>query len=209
MKTNLTETPGALPPRTATARLFRRAFTLCLMALALAALALGATPVRAEEQAKAIPFDQLGAEAQKQYAGDGIGITPTAGGARLRAIMQRIEGEATAEGLWLSSTADEDAGLVNRFRVRAVEMGRMGRMSPIGLTGVVQATKDAAVWLRPGLAEEYSVSSEGVRQDFVVAAAPAGAGSWKWRARGRRKRLMGPRSRSTPRGARWLTTACG
>ncbi len=129
-----------------------------------------------EEQPKPIPFDQLGAEAQKQYAGDGISITPTAGGARLRAIMQRIEGEATAEGLWLSSTAEEDAGLVNRFRVRAVEMGRMGRMSQIAPTGLVQATKDAAVWLRPGLAEEYSVSSDGVRQDFVVAARPAGTG---------------------------------
>jgi len=131
----------------------------------------------AVQEPKTIPFDQLGTEAQKQYKGDGIGITLTAGGARLRAIMQRLEGEATAEGLWLSSTAEEDAGRVNRFRVRAVEMGRLGRMSPLGLTGVVQASTDTAVWLRPGLAEEYTVSSEGVRQDFVVAARPAGTGA--------------------------------
>ncbi|MEK0448207.1 MAG: hypothetical protein RL088_475, partial [Verrucomicrobiota bacterium] len=128
------------------------------------------------EQAKPIPFDQLGAEAQKKYTGDGISIAPTAGGARLRAIMQRLEGDATTGGLWLTSTADEDAGRVNRFRVRAMGLGRAGQMSLLSSTGVVQATTDAAVWLRPGLAEEYAVSTDGVRQDFVVAEAPTGAG---------------------------------
>lgn len=38
---------------------------------------------QAEEQPKSIPFEQLGAEAQKQDAGDCIGITPTALGSRL------------------------------------------------------------------------------------------------------------------------------
>ena len=38
----------------------------------------------------AIPFDQLGAEAQKSYKGDGIGIMPTADGARLKAVMQDL-----------------------------------------------------------------------------------------------------------------------
>src|SRR3954452_4352199 len=41
----------------------------------------------AQQPAKTIPFDQLGAEAQKQYTGDGISITPTATSARLRAVM--------------------------------------------------------------------------------------------------------------------------
>jgi hypothetical protein len=75
--------------------------------------------------------------------------------------MQRLEGEATSEGLWLSSTAEPEL--------------RTG-VSALPSTGVVQASKDAAVWLRPGLAEEYTVSSDGVRQDFVVAARPAGTG---------------------------------
>jgi len=69
-----------------------------------------------------IPFDQLGAEAQKSYKGDGMGITPTADGARLKAVMQDLEAEATAEGLWLRSVADEDAGKNVRFRVKAAEV---------------------------------------------------------------------------------------
>lgn len=94
--------------------------------LAVLCLLLPAGLAQSQEAApsKVIPFDQLGAEAQKQYSGDGIGITPTNQGARLRAAMQDLEAEATAEGLWLTSTSDEDQGKPNRFRVRAVAVGR-------------------------------------------------------------------------------------
>lgn len=51
-------------------------------------------------------FDQLGAEAQKQYSGVGIAITTTADGATLRAAFQKLEGQATCEGPWLTSTAE-------------------------------------------------------------------------------------------------------
>jgi hypothetical protein len=37
-----------------------------------------------------IPFDQLGAEAQKSYKGDGISITPPVNGALLKAVMQDL-----------------------------------------------------------------------------------------------------------------------
>lgn len=74
--------------------------------------------------AKAISFNQLGAAAQRQYSGDGISITPTAGGAKLRVIFQALQGEATPEGLWLESTAKKDAGKAVRFRVQAMALGR-------------------------------------------------------------------------------------
>ena len=80
---------------------------------------------QAPASAKAIPFAQLGAEAQKQYSGDGIGITPTQYGAILKAAFQRLEGRATAEGLWLTSTAEEDQGKDTRFQVRAASLGRV------------------------------------------------------------------------------------
>ena len=73
---------------------------------------------------KAIPFAQLGAAAQKQYSGDGIGILPTKDGATIRAAFQRLEGQVTAEGLWLISTAGKDKGKDTRFRVRAMSLGR-------------------------------------------------------------------------------------
>jgi hypothetical protein len=133
-----------------------------------------------EPTAKAIPFHQLGAEAQKQYEGGVIAIEPTATGARLRAVMQDLEGEVTEDGLWLTSTADEDAGKSNRFRVRAMVTGRRDprgnaqRGTVLGSTGTVHATSDAVIFTRPGMIEEYKVSTDGVRQDFVLLERPAG-----------------------------------
>ncbi len=159
-------------------------FSALLFALALLVVPSWAQSIitPAAQPAAAIPFDQLGAAAQKQYAGDGISITPTADGARLRAVFQKLEGEATREGLWLTSTAEEDAGKGEKFRVMASAIGRVGsQLSTLNsqllpATGTVQTTAEAAVFLRPGLIEEYRVSMDGVRQDFIILERPAGAG---------------------------------
>src|SRR5262249_22518513 len=55
--------------------------------------------------ADAIPWSQLGAKAGADYKGDGLAVFPTAEGAQLRCVFQRLEAEATREGLWLTSTA--------------------------------------------------------------------------------------------------------
>ncbi len=132
-------------------------------------------------QARAIPFAQLGAEAQKQYSGTGIGVTSTADGARLRAAFQKLEAEATAEGLWIEST--ETAEQPERFCLRAMKVGQAsslpgqpGRLHHLPATGAVHASGEAAAWMRPGVVEEYSASMDGIRQDFVVGARPPGAG---------------------------------
>ena len=52
----------------------------------------------------AIPWSQLGAKAGADYQGDALAVIPTAGGARLRCVFQQLEGDATREGLWLTST---------------------------------------------------------------------------------------------------------
>jgi uncharacterized delta-60 repeat protein len=178
-------------------------FTLLPLLSPLQALSAGETTT-------AIPFAQLGAEADKKSAGAASSVTATATGAKLRALMQDLEAEATNEGLWLTSTADEDAGKPNRIRVRAMAVRRDGRaagppaaakwpaqssernerglnslsrtedcadhFATLSSTGIVRSTKDATAWLRPGLIEEYSVSSDGVRQDFVVLERPLGTG---------------------------------
>src|SRR5437867_1529209 len=72
-----------------------------------------------------IPWSQIGAKAGADYQGDGLAVSPTAGGARLRCVFQRLEGEATREGLWLTSTVVPPSGTVNdRFRVVAAAVGR-------------------------------------------------------------------------------------
>ena len=135
--------------------------------------------ISSEQPRKSIPLDQLGVEAQKQYSGDGIDVTPTVDGARLRAVFQKLEGQATPEGMWLESTAEEN-DQPERFRLLAIAQGRTAAPSSATLldrTGKVQVTRDAALFMRPGLLEEYSVSMDGVRQDFVVLERPVGAGT--------------------------------
>jgi hypothetical protein len=73
-----------------------------------------------------IPWSHLGAKAGADYQGDGLAVSPTAGGARLRCVFQRLEGEATREGLWLTSTVIPPSGTVSdRFRVLAADVRRL------------------------------------------------------------------------------------
>src|SRR5204863_6255067 len=69
-----------------------------------------------------IPWSQLGAKAGTDYQGDGLTVMASAEGARLRCAFQRLEGEATCEGLWLTSTVTN--GVNDRFRVVAEAVAR-------------------------------------------------------------------------------------
>jgi hypothetical protein len=164
-----------------------------VLLLCLAALALASTvPARAGTPPAAIPISDIGAKATADYPGDALGITVTSDGARLRCGFQKLEARATPEGLWLESTAPGTAG---KLRLTASAIGRAGLSTlnpvkgrgPHGVlhpqlstllpaTGTVSVEDKLVRFTRPGLTEEYSVSADGVRQDFVIAAPPAGAG---------------------------------
>ncbi len=117
---------------------------------------------------QAIPWDQIGAKAGADYHGDGLNVIAGGNGARLHCVFQRLEGEATSEGLWLASTVTNPPG--DRFRVVAVAVGGQS-LSP---QGTVTVDGQTVRFTRAGLVEEYSVSLDGVRQDFVVTEKPAG-----------------------------------
>src|SRR5499427_5682523 len=68
------------------------------------------------------PSSQISAKAGASYKGDGLAVSPSAQGAQLRCVFQRLEGEATREGLWLTSTVTN--GLKGRFRVIAASVRR-------------------------------------------------------------------------------------
>ncbi|HWH68244.1 MAG TPA: hypothetical protein VNT26_02625, partial [Candidatus Sulfotelmatobacter sp.] len=70
----------------------------------------------AAKTAQPIPWSEIGAKAGADYKGDGLAVMPTESGARLRCVFQRLEGEATSEGLWLISTVTNS--LVDRFQVK-------------------------------------------------------------------------------------------
>ena len=137
-------------------------------------------------------FTQIGAKAAKDYRGNGLGVIPTSSGARLRSVSQGLEGEATSEGLWLTSIAT--SMVKDCFGVSACSVGRAsGSFQPSGLraakpaedgtpnellprTATVQVVDNMVRFTRPGLVGEYTVSMDGVRQDFLVLERPDGAG---------------------------------
>ncbi len=124
---------------------------------------------------KAAPISpgQLGAIAGQQYSGDGLVVAASPDGAQLRCIFQSLNGRVTAEGLWLTSTTDGARGKPFRVIARALGREQAGALPPIG---GVKVAGQVAQFVRPGLTEEYSVSMDGVREDFVIEQRPAGTG---------------------------------
>jgi hypothetical protein len=157
-------------------------FALLIMLASLPAMSVAqAAGLAATNTPAAIPWNEIGAKAGADYQGDGLAVTPTKSGARLHCIFQRLDGEATAEGLWLTSTVTNTVS--DRFCVTAIGMGRTTTdatfnfpspesSSPLAGVGEVSVCGQTARFSRTGLTEEYSVSMDGVRQDFIVEQAP-------------------------------------
>ena len=159
----------------------------------------------AATKSESIPIGQLGAVAGKQYQGDGLSVSATPEGARLRCPFQRLEGQATPEGLWFNSTAEGTPGECFRLVAVAVGRGSENRRSggsaerrqtsggetgalcrdvatappvrqALPRTGTISMEDKGVRFTRPGLTGEYSVSMDGVRQDFVIKQRPGGEG---------------------------------
>lgn len=130
---------------------------------------------------KNIPFHELGNEAARLYPEHGSKVSPLLTGASLKAEMQDLEAEVTSSGLWIRSTAEEDEGRENSFRLRAMSVDRDfgGEEMLLASVGTVSIAEDQsqAAYSRPGLIEEYTTSMDGVRQDFVLPHRPKGDGS--------------------------------
>ena len=126
------------------------------------------TPNVPANNTPAIPWEQIGAKAGVDYHGEGLSVAATAGGARLHCVFQRLDGEATAEGLWLVSTVTNQPG--ERFRVVAAAVGRRSEVRESKVQGPksVRARGDA----RPPRARD----NHGGRADGAVRAGGAGGG---------------------------------
>ena len=124
-----------------------------------------------QTQTHVIPWSDIGAKGGADYQGQGLSVAATPAGARLHCLFQRLDGEATAEGLWLVSTLTNHADA--RFRVVATALG----WQALPARGTVTVTGQTVRFARAGLVEEYSVSMDGVRQDFVVTQKPSSDGT--------------------------------
>ena len=136
----------------------RRGFLRCIILACAASLYASADPAP-------IPFAEIGTKATAEYRGEAIGITTTADGVRLHTGFQKLAGTVTREGLSLASTEAGGGTLkltataIGRGATKLVSLPAMGRVAVAG---------QSVTFTRPGLVEEYSVSVDGVRQDFIV-----------------------------------------
>ena len=96
--------------------------SLLLVAGWLAASVIPTASLAATNSPSAIPWNQIGAKAGADYQGDGLAVTPIESGARLHCVFQRLDGEATPKGLWLTSTVSNTVS--DPFRVIATEVSR-------------------------------------------------------------------------------------
>jgi hypothetical protein len=62
-----------------------------------------------------------------------------------------------------------------RIRMSALQ-GVVGEAKPLPRTGTVEVVDQVARFIRPGMTEEYTVSVDGVRQDFILDRRPGGTG---------------------------------
>lgn len=93
---------------------------------------------------------------------------------RLQVAAQKLEARWNAEGLEVRSNA---RGLES-FRVNVRSLGRTGSvLTPMTGEGEVIQEGQTVVVHREGFAEHFSVTENGLRQDFVIADRPGGQGS--------------------------------
>jgi hypothetical protein len=162
-----------------------RAGNLPVLYLLAGLLAVGvaqAADLAATNTPGAIPWNQIGARAGANYKGDGLAVSPAGSGAHLHCVFQRLDGEATPEGLWLSSTVTN--AVRDYFHVMAMAVSRTAANAtfnfpspessiPLAGAGEVSICGQTVRFSRAGLTEEYSVSMDGVRQDFIVEQSPS------------------------------------
>src|SRR5579859_4230663 len=106
---------NALSKRLPSTRVLCAAALLVGLAGAMALASVGQAAM-IDQTPKAIAWDQVGAKAAADYQGEALTVRPNAAGARLHCAFQRLDGEGTREGLWLTSTVTNQAHA--RFRVR-------------------------------------------------------------------------------------------
>ena len=139
-----------------------------------------------------IPFAEIGTKVSDGYSGEALGITATAYGAHLRSGFQKLEAHATREGLALRST-EEGEGTMHLV---SSSIGRSGPDARLPAHGTVAVEERTVRYARRGITEEYSVSADGVRQDFIIHERPAGSGDVRLRLA-----LRGAMAHAVPEGA--------
>ncbi|MEI6424987.1 MAG: hypothetical protein WCP55_22440, partial [Lentisphaerota bacterium] len=128
-----------------------------------------------DNEHKSFSFSELGQKATEKADSNSLGIKAIDNGAEIVCRLQALEASVTQSGISIRSTSEtEGAGA---FNMKVAGLGRANhRLSPAPSEGNIKVSKDCVQIIRPELVEEYTVSGNGIRQDFIVLKRPEGRG---------------------------------
>ncbi len=128
-----------------------------------------------EAARKTFSFSELGQKASEKADSSSLGIKAVDNGAEIVCKLQAIEASVKASGISVKSTAADRGG---EFSMKVAGLGRVShRLSQVSEDAIVKVSKDCVQIVRPELVEEYTVSGDGIRQDFIVSKRPEGSGT--------------------------------
>ncbi len=146
-------------------------FSLLALLCLLSRLLLAAAPAPVPSPSGGFPLTELGQRADQQHAPPGPALAH--GQATLDVPLQALRGRVGPEGLRVESTSATEGGGVFSLTPTRVDAG--GAATVLGAGRVT--TRDRAVWLDRGpVAEVFTASGDGLRQDFIVKTRPVGPG---------------------------------
>ena len=146
---------------------------VCMMACVFMPGSSQATQAKSAQE-NAIPMDRLGAEIDQRYGAQGSGPVATDTGYRLAAKMQALEAEVTPAGLTVTSLAKTEGQ--GSFSIAPVALN--GKTPASAAQQTVRTEADGSVLLERGqVNERFTASADGIRQDFIISAAPEAAPS--------------------------------
>jgi hypothetical protein len=127
-------------------------------------------------QPRWIPINGLKTATTKQAGGKGFEITQTPNGYRLSCRMQAMVAEVTANGVAIHSTSKgKGRGLLS---LSTLLLGREQTMTALPiLAEKIAHENDVVRTIRGDIAEEFTTTGDGIRQDFVINHAPKGSGN--------------------------------
>ena len=127
-------------------------------------------------QPRWIPINGLKVATAKQAGGKGFEIRQTPNGYRLSCRMQAMFAEVTAKGVAIHSTSKgKGRGLLS---LSTLLLGREQTMTALPIQAEKIAHENGVVrTIRGDVAEEFTTTGDGIRQDFVINHAPKGSGN--------------------------------
>jgi hypothetical protein len=127
-------------------------------------------------QPRWIPINGLKVATAKQAGGKGFEIRQTPNGYRLSCRMQAMFAEVTAKGVAIHSTSKgKGRGLLS---LTTLLLGREQTMTALPIQAEkIAHENDVVRTIRGDIAEEFTTTGDGIRQDFVINHAPKGSGN--------------------------------